>query len=48
MLRVTPSDNSEAAKDYFSKSLVRDDYYSEGQEIAGLCGGKAAERLGLT
>ncbi len=48
MLRVTPSQNADAAKQYFGKSLVRDDYYSEGQEIAGMWGGKAAERLGLS
>lgn len=47
MLRVTASQNADAAKQYFGKSMVRDDYYSEGQEIAGLWGGKAAERLGL-
>jgi conjugative relaxase-like TrwC/TraI family protein len=48
MLRVTPSKNADAAKQYFGKSMVRSDYYSEGQEIAGLWGGKAAERLGLS
>jgi conjugative relaxase-like TrwC/TraI family protein len=48
MLRVTESKNAEAAKQYFGKSMVRSDYYSEGQEIAGLWGGKAAERLGLS
>ncbi len=48
MLRVTPSQNAEAAKQYFGKSMVRSDYYSEGQEIAGLWGGRAAERLGLS
>jgi conjugative relaxase-like TrwC/TraI family protein len=48
MLRVTESKNADAAKQYFGKSMVRSDYYSEGQEIAGLWGGKAAERLGLS
>jgi conjugative relaxase-like TrwC/TraI family protein len=48
MLRVTESKNAAAAKQYFGKSMVRSDYYSEGQEIAGLWGGKAAERLGLS
>ena len=47
MLRVTESKNADAAKQYFGKSMVRSDYYSEGQEVAGLWGGKAAERLGL-
>ena len=41
MLRVTESKNAEAAKQYFGKSMVRSDYYSEGQEIAGLWGGRA-------
>ena len=48
MLRVTESKNAAAAKQYFGKSMVRSDYYSEGQEIAGLWGGLAAERLGLS
>jgi conjugative relaxase-like TrwC/TraI family protein len=48
MLRVTESKNADAAKQYFGKSMVRSDYYSEGQEIAGLWGGRAAERLGLS
>lgn len=47
MLRMTPSQNAEAAKQYFGKSMVRSDYYSEGQEIAGLWGGRAAQMLGL-
>jgi len=48
MLRVTPSQNADAAKQYFGKSMVRSDYYSEGQEVAGLWGGIGAEKLGLT
>jgi len=48
MLRVTESKNAAAAKQYFGKSMVRSDYYSEGQEIAGLWGGLAADRLGLS
>src|SRR6266851_2942774 len=48
MLRVTESKNAAAAKQHFGKSMVRSDYYSEGQEIAGLWGGIAAERLGLS
>src|SRR5580693_1834591 len=48
MLRVTESKNAEAAKQYFGKSMVRSDYYSEGQEVAGLWGGKGAQRLGLS
>jgi conjugative relaxase-like TrwC/TraI family protein len=48
MLRITASQNAEAAKQYFGKSLTRSDYYIDGQEIAGQWGGKAAERLGLS
>jgi len=50
MLRVTASTSSTGAKRYFGESLTRDDnaYYHEGQEVAGLWGGKAAERLGLS
>jgi conjugative relaxase-like TrwC/TraI family protein len=48
MLRVTESKNADAAKQYFGKSMVRSDYYSEGQEIAGLWGGRTAEMFGLS
>jgi conjugative relaxase-like TrwC/TraI family protein len=48
MLRVTPSTSAGSAKSYFGKSLTRDDYYIDGQEVAGLWGGKGAERLGLS
>src|SRR5580704_16415164 len=48
MLRVTESKNAEAAKQYFGKGMVRSDYYIDGQEIAGVWGGKVAERLGLS
>ena len=43
MLRITQQSGSAAAKKYYSSA----DYYSEGQEIVGSWGGKAAERLGL-
>ena len=45
MLRVTASRN---AKEYFSQSLKREDYYSQGQEVSGDWHGMAAERLGLS
>jgi hypothetical protein len=47
MLRITPSTSAAGAKKYFTESLTRSDYYIDGQEVAGLWGGKAAERLGL-
>jgi conjugative relaxase-like TrwC/TraI family protein len=47
MLRVTPSQNANAAIHYFREGLQRDDYYLKGQEIPAewLC--KGSERLGL-
>jgi conjugative relaxase-like TrwC/TraI family protein len=42
------SNNSAAAKSYFTKSLDRGDYYREGQEMAGEWFGKGAELLGLS
>lgn len=47
MLRITPSTSAKGAKEYFTQSLTRSDYYLEGQEVAGLWGGKGAEMLGL-
>jgi conjugative relaxase-like TrwC/TraI family protein len=43
MLRVTQQDSSQGAKRYYASA----DYYSEGQEIIGSWGGRAAEMLGL-
>src|SRR3984957_20318458 len=43
MLRITQQDSSKDAKRYYASA----DYYSEGQEIVGLWGGKGAQRLGL-
>jgi conjugative relaxase-like TrwC/TraI family protein len=48
MLRITPSTSAKGAKEYFTQSLTRSDYYTQGQEVAGRWGGKAAEMLGLT
>ena len=48
MLRVIASRNAQAAKEYHQQSLKREDYYSEGQEIAGNWQGIGAEKLGLT
>src|SRR5689334_5010871 len=47
MLRITPSTSAKGAKEYFTQSLKRSDYYIEGQEVVGRWGGKTAERLGL-
>ena len=43
MLRITQQTSSEGAKKYYSQS----DYLSEGQELVGSWGGKAAKMLGL-
>src|SRR6516162_5999054 len=43
MIRITQQDNARSAKSYYTAA----DYYSEGQEIVGLWGGKAASMLGL-
>ena len=48
MLRVYASRSAAQAKSYFSDELTKGDYYSEGQEIAGAWGGKAAQKLGLS
>lgn len=44
MIRISQQDSAGAAKKYYSTA----DYYSEGQEIVGLWGGKAASMLGLS
>src|SRR6202162_6220664 len=43
MLRIKPQSNAQAVRSYYTTA----DYYSEGQEIIGLWGGKGASRLGL-
>src|ERR1700693_2370253 len=43
MIRVNPQYSAGAAKRYYAMA----DYYSEGQELVGLWGGKGASRLGL-
>jgi hypothetical protein len=47
MLRITQSQSAQAAKNYFSGSLRRGDYYMDGHEVAGNWGGRAAEMLNL-
>jgi conjugative relaxase-like TrwC/TraI family protein len=47
MLRITPSTSGPGAKEYFTQSLTRSDYYIDGQEVMGRWGGKAGEMLGL-
>ncbi len=44
MLRISQQDSAKNAKRYYATA----DYYSEGQELVGLWGGKGAARLGLT
>lgn len=50
MLRITPSTSAKGAKEYFTQSLTRDDtgYYHEGQELAGVWGGKGSQMLGVS
>src|ERR1700735_3642246 len=43
MIRITQQDSAKDAKRYYATA----DYYSEGQEIVGMWGGKGASRLGL-
>jgi conjugative relaxase-like TrwC/TraI family protein len=43
MIRITQQDSADSAKRYYATA----DYYSEGQEIVGSWGGKAALKLGL-
>ena len=43
MLRITQQSLARNVKGYYATA----DYYSEGQEIVGLWGGKGAKRLGL-
>jgi conjugative relaxase-like TrwC/TraI family protein len=48
MLRVVSHKSAAAARQYYAEGLRREDYYSEGQEVAGKWHGKAAALLGLT
>jgi conjugative relaxase-like TrwC/TraI family protein len=43
MIRITQQDSAAGAKRYYATA----DYYSEGQELVGVWGGKGAARLGL-
>src|ERR1700733_16138361 len=43
MIRITQQDCAKSAKSYYTTA----DYYSEGQELNGLWGGKGASQLGL-
>lgn len=43
MIRITQQNSARAAKSYYTTA----DYYTEGQELIGSWGGKAASRLGL-
>ncbi|MBL4808901.1 MAG: relaxase domain-containing protein [Phycisphaerales bacterium] len=48
MLRIHQCRSAEAAQSYFTQGLAREDYYTEGQEIAGRWGGVGIDLLGLT
>ncbi len=48
MLRVVAHNSAAAARQYYADGLKREDYYAEGQEVAGKWYGKAAERLGVS
>jgi conjugative relaxase-like TrwC/TraI family protein len=47
MLGVVSHKSAAAAHAYYAKGLKREDYYTEGQEVAGKWHGKAAALLGL-
>ena len=44
MIRISQQESATGAKRYYATA----DYYSEGQELVGFWGGKAADRLGLS
>jgi conjugative relaxase-like TrwC/TraI family protein len=44
MIRISQQDSASGAKRYYATA----DYYSQGQELVGLWGGKGAARLGLS
>jgi len=48
MLRIHQCKSAEAAQSYFTQGLAREDYYIDGQEIAGRWGGRGVDLLGLT
>ena len=48
MMRVVAHKSAAAAQQYYTEGLKREDYYSEGQEVAGKWHGKAAALLGLS
>jgi conjugative relaxase-like TrwC/TraI family protein len=44
MIRISQQESAQGAKRYYATA----DYYSEGQELVGVWGGKAADRFGLS
>ena len=47
MLRITPSQNGEAAIQYFNAALSKQDYYSDEKNVVGTWHGITAKKLGL-
>ena len=48
MIRMQQSTSAGGAKAYFTNSLSKGDYYTQGQELTGKWGGSLAEQMGLT
>lgn len=48
MIRMIQSKSAGHAKAYFSDALVKSDYYTSDQELAGYWQGKLADRIGLS
>lgn len=48
MVRMTVSTSADQAIKYFYKAFKHGDYYTQGNEVVGIWGGKGAELLGLS
>jgi conjugative relaxase-like TrwC/TraI family protein len=47
MIRMIQCNSADQAKAYFSDALLRSDYYTEEQELAGRIHGRLADRMGI-